>query len=146
VIDCILVTHGDADHFAGLSKILESETNKEARKRLFIQPERYFHNGIVKRPGKLGGKTLKDTELLGPTKKKGTRLFLTGLVDDLLKVDASQMNEPFCEWTDALKEYNRLKPLKEVRLQFGDDQAFAFFNQCKLKIEVLSPLTQKVDG
>ena len=25
-IDCILVTHGDADHFAGLAKIHESET------------------------------------------------------------------------------------------------------------------------
>ena len=39
-IDCILVTHGDADHFAGLPEILKSETNKVKRKRLFMQPKR----------------------------------------------------------------------------------------------------------
>ena len=37
-IDCILVTHGDADHFAGLPEIFKSETNKVMRKRLFIEP------------------------------------------------------------------------------------------------------------
>lgn len=147
VIDCIVVTHGDADHFAGLPKILESETNPEARKRLFIQPERYFHNGIIKRPGKLGGRTLKDEELLGPTKKRGGRRYLTGLVDDPLKVDPKEMNQPFRVWIDALKEYNQRQPLKEIRrLQFGDDDAFAFFNQGQLKIEVLGPLVEKVDG
>ena len=31
-IDCILVTHGDADHFAGLPEIFKSETNKEQTK------------------------------------------------------------------------------------------------------------------
>lgn len=29
--DCVLVTHGDADHFAGLTAIWESETNPEPR-------------------------------------------------------------------------------------------------------------------
>ena len=41
-IECILVTHGDADHFAGLPEILKSETNREKRKRLFIRPKRYY--------------------------------------------------------------------------------------------------------
>src|SRR5258705_2200659 len=51
-INCILVTHGDADHFLGLTQIHESET--EARldsqpwKRLFIHPQRVYHNGLVK--------------------------------------------------------------------------------------------------
>jgi len=35
-IDCILVTHGDADHFSGLTEIFESETNSNPKKRLFI--------------------------------------------------------------------------------------------------------------
>ena len=56
-IDCILVTHGDADHFAGLPEIFKSETNKVHRKRLFIEPKRYYHNGIVKRPGTKNGKS-----------------------------------------------------------------------------------------
>src|SRR5688500_19050679 len=47
-IDCLLVTHGDADHFAGLPEIFKSETHTEPRKRLFMQPARVYHNGIVK--------------------------------------------------------------------------------------------------
>src|SRR5262245_52640296 len=37
-IDCILVSHGDADHFAGLTEIHKSETNKAKFKQLFIHP------------------------------------------------------------------------------------------------------------
>ncbi|MGH9202403.1 MAG: MBL fold metallo-hydrolase, partial [Vicinamibacterales bacterium] len=33
-IACIVVTHGDADHFAGLPSILDSETHTQKRKRL----------------------------------------------------------------------------------------------------------------
>src|SRR5574341_1241618 len=49
-IDCILVTHGDADHFAGLVEIFKSEDNKESTKRLFIAPKRIYHHGLIKRP------------------------------------------------------------------------------------------------
>jgi glyoxylase-like metal-dependent hydrolase (beta-lactamase superfamily II) len=51
-IDAMVVTHGDADLFAGLSNIREPETEagSAAHKRLFIHPERVFHNGLVKRP------------------------------------------------------------------------------------------------
>ena len=35
-IDCILVTHGDADHFAGLVEIFKSEENKEPKNALTI--------------------------------------------------------------------------------------------------------------
>ena len=41
-------THGDADHFEGLTEIHSSESNKEPKKRLFIAPERVYHNGLVK--------------------------------------------------------------------------------------------------
>jgi hypothetical protein len=71
-IDCILVTHGDADHFLGLTEIHRRKPNSETRpstlKRLFIHPQRVYHNGLVKRPTKLNGITLKDVELLGETK------------------------------------------------------------------------------
>ncbi len=70
-VECIVVTHGDADHFAGLSEILKSETNKVKRKRLFMPPKRIYHNGIVKRPGKMNNTTVPDTKLLGPTKTVG---------------------------------------------------------------------------
>jgi len=145
-IDCILVTHGDADHFAGLPEIFRSETNKEKRKRLFIQPKRYYHNGIVKRPSKKDGKRVPDVELLGATRKIGTQTFLTGLETDLLKVPDTEMNAPFKEWKEALKEYNKRAKIEFRRLQFGDDQAFSFFNQGDLRIDVLGPLVTTVAG
>lgn len=145
-IDCILVTHGDADHFAGLPEIFKSETNKEKRKRLFIQPKRYYHNGIVKRPSKKDGKSVPDVELLGATRKVGTQTFLTGLETDLLKVPDTEMNAPFKEWKEALKEYNKRAKIEFRRLQFGDDQAFSFFNQGDLRIDVLGPLVTTVAG
>ena len=140
-IACILVTHGDADHFAGLPEILKSETNKTKRKRLFIQPKRYYHNGIVKRPG-----SRPELEQLGPTKKVGKEVFLTGLESNLLNVPDAELNAPFKEWKNVLKEYNQRAPIEFRRLEFGDNDAFAFFNQPDMKIEVLGPLVKEVDG
>jgi L-ascorbate metabolism protein UlaG (beta-lactamase superfamily) len=51
-IDCVLITHGDADHFSGLVEIYKSETHTNKLKRIFIHPERIYHNGLVKRPGR----------------------------------------------------------------------------------------------
>ena len=145
-VDCILVTHGDADHFDGLPEILKSETHAEHRKRLFIKPRRYYHNGIVKRPGSKNGKRVPDKELLGPTTEVDNRTYLTGLEDNLLTVTDGELNEPFTKWRDALKEYDTRSPVEIKRLQFGDDDAFAFFNQGDLRIEVLGPLVTQVGG
>jgi beta-lactamase superfamily II metal-dependent hydrolase len=145
-IECILVTHGDADHFVGLPEIFKSETHKEKRKRLFIQPKRYYHNGIVKRPSTKNGKKRPDIELLGPTRKIGTKTFITGLEDNLLKVADAEMNAPFKEWKNVLAEYNKRSKMKFRRLQFGDNDAFSFFNQDALRIEVLGPLVTEVAG
>jgi beta-lactamase superfamily II metal-dependent hydrolase len=145
-IDCILVTHGDADHYAGLPEIYKSETNPERRKRLFIQPQRYYHNGIVKRPSKKNGKSVPDVELLGATRKVGNKTYLTGLESDLLKVPDAEMNAPFKAWKNALKEYNKRSKIEFRRLQFGDHNAFSFFNQGDLRIEVLGPLVTDVAG
>jgi beta-lactamase superfamily II metal-dependent hydrolase len=67
-IECILVTHDDADHFQGLTEIFESETNATKSKRLFIHPRRVYHNGLVKRPGKIDGVTVKEVQMLGATR------------------------------------------------------------------------------
>jgi beta-lactamase superfamily II metal-dependent hydrolase len=145
-IDCIVVTHGDADHFAGLPKILDSETNAVTRKRLFMQPERVYHNGIVKRPSKRNGRTLPDSELLGPTRKVDDGLYLVALENDLLAVPDEELNEPFKVWKNALAVYNKRKRIKFRRLQLGDQRAFEFFNEGDLRIEVLGPLATKVAG
>ncbi|MDM4767213.1 MBL fold metallo-hydrolase [Pelomonas sp. SE-A7] len=146
VVDCILVTHGDADHFEGLVEIKKSETNATLRKRLFMQPLRVYHNGIVKRPSTRDGKSVPDTELLGPTVKEGSKLYLNGLVDNLLKVPDTEMNKPFREWKAALAEYHQRSPVEFRRLAFGDDEAFDFFNEAGVRIECLGPLVKKVGG
>ena len=145
-IDCILVTHGDADHFEGLPEILTSETNTEPRKRLFIKPKRIYHNGIVKRPGKINGTAVKDVEMLGPTKVVDGQTYLTGLETNLLDVPDAELNEPFKQWKAALATYHQRSPLTFRRLEFGDTSAFKFFNNDAMKIEVLGPLTTSVGG
>jgi beta-lactamase superfamily II metal-dependent hydrolase len=145
-IDCILVTHGDADHFDGMAEVFASETLKEKRKRLFIQPRRCYHNGIVKRPSEKNGKRVPDVELLGATRKAGGTTFLTGLEEDLLAVPDAEMNKPFKKWKAALAAYDQRSKVTFRRLQFGDDQAFSFFNQGDLEIQVLGPLVELVAG
>ena len=145
-IECILVSHGDADHFVGLPEILKSETNKNPRKRLFMQPNRIYHNGIVKRPSKRNGKSLPEKELLGPTKKVGDDLFLVGLVDNLLAVPDAEMNVPFKTWKKTLAKYHKRAPLEFKRLQFGDDDAFDFLADKGIRIEVLGPVTIDISG
>ena len=76
----------------------------------------------------------------------GNQTFLTGLETDLLKVPDTELNVPFKEWKEALKEYNKRAKIEFRRLQFGDDQAFSFFNQGDLRVEVLGPLVTAVAG
>jgi hypothetical protein len=68
------------------------------------------------------------------------------LEDNLLKVPDSDMNAPFKEWKNVLKEYNKRGKIEFRRLEFGDQDAFSFFNQNGLRIEVLGPLTSQIGG
>jgi beta-lactamase superfamily II metal-dependent hydrolase len=147
-VEAIVVTHGDADHFAGLTEIAHSETHKTLRKRCFIQPKRVYHNGLVKRPSSRGGKTTPETALLGKTKQgpDGTPVIVE-LADDLLAVPDAEMNRPFLEWKRALRHYqDRAGPIAFRRLQAGDDDAFAFLADEGIAVNVLGPLPTEVDG
>ena len=124
-IDCVLVTHGDADHFEGLAEIFKSETHADKRKRLFIKPKRYYHNGIVKRPTTKDGKRVPDIELLGATSKVDGKTYLTGLEDNLLNVPDTEMNEPFRAWKNALSEYHKRGKITFRRLLVYTDSAIA---------------------
>ncbi len=140
-IDCILVTHGDADHFSGLVQIYKSEENVEPRKRLFISPKRIYHNGLVKRPEKdANKKTRPEKELLGPTKLVDGVTILTGLVESLLDVPDEEMNKPFKEWKEALDVWNQRDKIEFRRLSFGNDDAFDFLENDEIEVSVLGPL------
>lgn len=146
-IKCIFITHGDADHFEGLPLILESETHKTPRKRLFINPERVYHNGIIKGPSTKGGKAVKDTELLGKTEKNGDELYITGLANDLLDVPDTAMNVPFKTWKKTLAVYKqRNAKLKIRRLDDKSKNVFSFLNDEDIKIDVLGPMISDLNG
>lgn len=145
-IDCIVVSHGDADHFGGLIKIFKSEQNETHFQRLFIHPRRVYHNGLVKRPTK----GHKEVELLGETKTvkdpatgKDVTV-ITGLETDLTKVPDAEMNRPFLEWKEALKEWKKRGPVEFRRLEIGDHDAFDFLADEDIKVEVLGPLPTEV--
>jgi beta-lactamase superfamily II metal-dependent hydrolase len=150
-IDCILVTHGDADHFEGLTQIHKSETDERLQtmkwKRLFIHPQRIYHNGLVKRPGKKpDGTNRKEKEMLGATKVVKDPLtgkditIITGLETNLLQVADAEMNEPFREWKKALKTYETRGAIEFRRLEQGSDDAFDFIANEGVNVKVLAPI------
>lgn len=153
-IDCVLVTHGDADHFLGLIEIFKSETDEHLAhapwKRLFIHPQRVYHNGLVKRPTMLHGHPAKETELLGATqtiKDPATNknvTIITGLEENLLTVPREEMNEPFQKWQDALRTFASRGAIAFRRLQFGDTDAFKFLSDDGIKVEVFGPIITRI--
>ncbi|HEX2294041.1 MAG TPA: MBL fold metallo-hydrolase [Actinomycetota bacterium] len=145
-IDAIVVTHGDADHFSGLTEIHESESHGTPWKRLYIHPQRIFHNGLVKRPSRIDGKRVPDDELLGPTVERDGATFVTDLHDDLLQVPDEEMNEPFKRWKEALQTFAGRGPIEMRRLAAGDDDAFAFLGDDGVDVAVLGPFLEDVGG
>ena len=56
------------------------------------------------------------------------------------------MNQPFKVWKNALAEYNKRSKIQFRRLEIGDDDAFDFFKDEDIKVEVLGPLTRELAG
>jgi beta-lactamase superfamily II metal-dependent hydrolase len=142
-IDAMVVTHGDADHFAGLTEIQKSETLKRLRedKRLFVHPDRVFHNGLVKRPSAVA-----ELKSFGATTLVGDDPVITELETDLLAVPEAEMNTPFKAWRKALAAWAASGPIAFRRLAEGDDDAFAFLAEDGITVEVLGPIETMVNG
>jgi beta-lactamase superfamily II metal-dependent hydrolase len=140
-IECIVVTHGDADHFVGLTEIHRSEANATVRKRFFIHPKRVYHNGLVKRPDRV-----RELDRLGPTVTVGRETFVTGLVDDLLAVPDGEMNDPFLEWKRALAAFSRRGRVQFRRLRKGHGDPFRFLRDEGIRVQVLGPIEKNVGG
>ena len=139
-IEAIVVSHGDADHFTGLALIQESETEESSWRRLFIQPKRVYHNGLVKRPSTRQGKRRPDTEMLGATKTVTGGRVVVGLEEDLLAVDKAELNLPFKRWRRALEGWAVRQPPQFRPLAFGVSDAFDFLAADGVSVEVLGPI------
>ena len=87
-VECIVVTHGDADHFSGLVEIQESESHDLEFKRFFMRPRRVYHNGLVKRPS-----SVVEKDSFGESVEVGEKRIITELETDLLEVEDSKMNQ-----------------------------------------------------
>ena len=143
IVDCIIVSHGDADHFEGLPEIQRSEKHKTFKKRFFMKPSVVFHNGLVKRPS-----SKKEKELLGPTLESAKKLYLTGLVNRIDELPDEEMNTPFRAWKKTLQEYEKRYRYKilQKRLSHTSKGDFNFLNDENIDINVLGPIEEKVDN
>ncbi|MEQ1498942.1 MAG: MBL fold metallo-hydrolase, partial [Novosphingobium sp.] len=151
-VDLMLVTHGDADHFDGLNELRKSETNSNPAKRIFVAPQRYYHNGIAKRPGKLAGIKRKDVEMLGQTEKLGQATYVTGLVEDPAALPPAELNEPFTAWMETLAAWEPRslaawgQPIERRRLDQTRGQAFDFLRSEGVEVDLYGPITEDVNG
>lgn len=152
-IDCIVVTHGDADHFAGLTEIHASERHENPARRLFIHPARVYHNGLVKRPGTRDDKRVPDEKLLGATDTVDGALVITGLEDDPRAVPEGERNKFFKPWCRALDAWGQRGEMTLRRLDFESDggELFGFLNDGvdggpRFEVEVLGPITERAGG
>lgn len=135
-IDALVVTHGDADHFAGLTKVHETETRETDWRRVYIHPQKVFHNGLVKRSD------VPEEESLGATVERDGVTFITDLHDDLREVPDEAMSASFRKWKGALETYADRGPLEMRRLGAGDDDAFSFLAGDEVGVSVLGPLVE----
>jgi beta-lactamase superfamily II metal-dependent hydrolase len=136
----IVITHGDADHFAGLTELANGSRSKDSP---LITAERVFHNGLVKQPTP---KASNAKTAFGSSRVVDGVSYATQLHDDPRQVAESQMNKPFREWRAALARLAKVGPgLKVKRVGYGDDP-FKFLQTDELSIKVLGPIVDTVGG
>lgn len=148
-VEAIIVTHGDADHFDGLNDIKRSESDRgiALRKRLFIHPNRIYHNGLVKMPSsRPDGTRRPDAEMFGETLESDGELYATDLHEDPRDVDEERLNEPFKRWVKTLKHWAQRGPINVRRIAGGADQPhlFDFLDEDNVHVEVQAPFVEEI--
>ena len=136
----IVVTHGDADHFAGLTRVVQGFRSATSP---LVTAQRVFHNGLIKRPSPAAGNA---RTAFGTSKVVDKVAYATQLEDDPRDVKPAQLNKPFKGWAEALTRLKKVSPgMKVTRIAYGDDP-FKFLATDKLNIEVLGPIVDTVGG
>jgi beta-lactamase superfamily II metal-dependent hydrolase len=140
-IDAIVITHGDADHFAGLTKLAKAKRNGQGDP--MISVERIYHNGLVKGPS-----NLPEAQMFGPTVSQGGKVFITGLRDDIRTVPASELNAPFKTWQTAASGLkNRAGGSPQMRrTTYGDAKAQDILAAHGKATHELGPIIETVNG
>ncbi len=137
--EAIVVTHGDADHFAGLTKILDAPRRPN---NAMLDVKRIYHNGLVKAPTKVGYKNI-----FGKSEMIGGHRYAVELEDDVRTVPESRLNKYFRPWKRAVTDLGTRNPNLDVRrLSFGDNDAFDFLDDDGIKVRVLGPIVEDGGG
>jgi beta-lactamase superfamily II metal-dependent hydrolase len=138
-VEAIIVSHGDADHFAGLTDLLRAARGHGLP---MVVPKRVFHSGLVK-----AASSTAEKKLFGRTKMKDGQLYIVDLVDDLRTTPADRLNKPFKDWKAELVKAATANPnLALQRLRYGDSQPFDFLNAEGIQMQVLGPIVEDIDG
>lgn len=154
IVDAVIITHGDADHFAGLVELHKSETHAKPTSRVFVTARRVYHSGLVKRPGNLPGSNKKrpDKEMFGTTETKGGRLYATDLVDDPRQVPKAERNQHFADWCDLLDLWEQRlaaatgEAMVLRRIDQTSADAFDFLQDENITVEIFGPITETIGG
>jgi beta-lactamase superfamily II metal-dependent hydrolase len=134
--DAIVITHGDADHFAGLPILVAADQN--ARKPVVVTADRVLHNGLVK----LG--KAKEAEKFGKTRSRAGQKYVIDLFDDPRAIAKRRGNRPFRRWAQALDELERRNRKLEIRRAHADMANPLAALSKTTDFAVLGPITQKV--
>ncbi len=146
--DAFVITHGDADHFAGLSKlVLESANEKREGKQITVSTSRVFHNGLAKRSAKTSsGTRRKEIEMFGETVElENGETLVSELIEDIRSVPENDLNKHFQKWRKALEELEKRQPVQVQRIDSETSNVFHFIED--VSVEVLGPeIVKLADG
>lgn len=128
----VVVSHSDTDHYQGFGAVFTPQ--KEQAQQIAI--EKIYHNGIVEASGS-------DSGSLGTIIEAGGRKYVTDLCDT---------PEDYEKRAESLKEIkknglyiNTLNKVDAPKQSLREGSA-PIYDNCGLKIEVLGPVAEKIDG
>lgn len=143
VLDALVVSHGDGDHLTGLTALAEAHRGSETGGRR-VRTSRVYHNGLVKRPEKLAGRKLRETERFGTAHSIDGECYVTELLDD--PRSAPDTTKEFAHWKAALGSLVTPNGAVLRRLRAGDHDAFDFLLGEDIEVLVLGPVEEPVRG
>lgn len=128
----VVVSHSDTDHYQGFGAVFTPQKGQAQQ----IAVDRIYHNGIVEASGS-------DSGSLGTIIEAGGRKYVTDLCDT---------PEDYEKRAESLKEIkknglyiNTLNKVDAPKQSLREGSA-PIYDDCGLKIEVLGPVAEKIDG